>query len=97
MIKSNFFKGSLVIAATVDYIFSFSATTGAVRSHHFDMVEAAFLEDEDTRDFIEEHNAPALRDIALRLHEAIERGMWMPRSNSARARIEAVVKGRGTP
>lgn len=96
-IKRHGYKGAFEIAATVDYMFAFAATTGAVRSHHFDMVEAAFLEDEDTRDFIEEHNAPALRDIALRLHEAIERGMWMPRSNSARARIEAVVKGRSTP
>ncbi|WP_320178284.1 cobaltochelatase subunit CobN [Roseovarius pacificus] len=96
-IKRHGYKGAFEIAATVDYMFAFAATTGAVRSHHFDMVEAAFLEDEDTRDFIEEHNAPALREIALRLHEAIERGMWMPRSNSARARIEAVVKGRSTP
>ena len=96
-IKRHGYKGAFEIAATVDYMFAFAATTGAVRSHHFDMVEAAFLEDENTRDFIEEHNAPALREIALRLHEAIERGMWMPRSNSARARIEAVVKGRSTP
>ncbi|GGO54473.1 cobaltochelatase CobN subunit [Roseovarius pacificus] len=96
-IKRHGYKGAFEIAATVDYMFAFAATTGAVRSHHFDMVEAAFLEDEDTRDFIEEHNAPALREIALRLQEAIERGMWMPRSNSARARIEAAVKGRNTP
>ncbi len=86
-VKRHGYKGAFEIAATVDYLFAFAATTGAVKGHHFDMVEAAFLEDEDTRDFIADHNAPALREIAERLQEAIDRGFWTPRSNSARARI----------
>ena len=69
-----------------------SATTRAVRGHHFDLVEAAFLEDDETRDFIADHNAPALADIADRLQEAIDRGLWTPRSNSARARIAAYAR-----
>ncbi len=48
------------------------------------------MADEDTRDFIAEHNPPALKEIAERLQEAIDRGLWQPRSNSARARIEAL-------
>ncbi|HKL55145.1 MAG TPA: cobaltochelatase subunit CobN [Roseovarius sp.] len=88
-VKRHGYKGAFEIAATVDYLFAFAATTGAVRDHHFDLVEAAFLKDDDTRDFIAEHNAPALREIAERLEEAIERGLWMPRSNTARARIAA--------
>ncbi len=92
-VKRHGYKGAFEMAATVDYLFAFAATTGAVRGHHFDMVEAAFLEDEDTRDFIAEHNAPALREMAERLQEAIDRGLWMPRSNSARARIEAARRG----
>jgi len=86
-VKRHGYKGAFEIAATVDYMFAFSATTGAVKGHHFDAVEAAFLADEDTRDFIAEANAPALADIADRLQEAIDRGLWVPRSNSARARI----------
>ena len=88
-IKRHGYKGAFEIAATVDYLFAFAATTGAVRNHHFDLVEAAFLDDDDTRDFIADHNAPALREIAERLQEAIDRGLWTPRSNSARTRIEA--------
>ncbi|MHA7826841.1 MAG: cobaltochelatase subunit CobN [Roseovarius sp.] len=88
-VKRHGYKGAFEIAATVDYLFAFAATTGAVRDHHFDLVEATFLKDDDTRDFIAEHNAPALREIAERLEEAIERGLWMPRSNTARARIAA--------
>jgi len=62
-----------------------------VKGHHFDLVHAAFLEDEDTREFIKEHNAPALREIAERLNEAIERGLWAPKSNSARAMIDGLM------
>ncbi len=89
-VKRHGYKGAFEIAATVDYLFAFAATTGAVRGHHFDLVEAAFLEDTDTRDFIAEHNPSALQEIAERLQEAIDRGLWTPRSNSARARIEAL-------
>ncbi|MCR9113154.1 MAG: cobaltochelatase subunit CobN, partial [Rhodobacteraceae bacterium] len=89
-VKRHGYKGAFEIAATVDYLFAFAATTGAVRNHHFDLVEQAFLEDDDTRTFIETHNAPALTEIADRLQEAIDRGLWTPRSNSARARIEAL-------
>ncbi|QIE46921.1 cobaltochelatase subunit CobN [Pseudohalocynthiibacter aestuariivivens] len=96
-IKRHGYKGAFEIAATVDYLFAFAATTGAVKGHHFDLVEAAFLEDDDTRDFIDEHNAPALREIAERLQEAIDRGLWSPRSNSARARIEAARAGASAP
>ncbi|SMY06516.1 cobaltochelatase subunit CobN [Flavimaricola marinus] len=95
-VKRHGYKGAFEIAATVDYLFAFSATTGAVRNHHFDLVEEAFLADDDTRDFIEEHNAPALADIADRLHEAIERGLWVPRSNSARARIDGLRRDTST-
>jgi cobaltochelatase CobN len=86
-VKRHGYKGAFEMAATVDYLFAFAATTGAVKNHHFDLVESAFLEDDDTREFVEQHNAPALREMAERFQEAIDRGLWTPRSNSARARI----------
>jgi cobaltochelatase CobN len=89
-VKRHGYQGAFEIAATVDYLFAFSATTDAVKSHHFELLEAAFLEDDATRDFIAEHNAPALRAIAERLQEAIDRGLWTPRSNSARSRINGL-------
>ena len=89
-VKRHGYKGAFEIAATVDYLFAFAATTRAVANHHFDLVEAAVLADDDTRDFIADANPPALREIADRLDEAIERGLWIPKSNSARARIAAI-------
>ncbi|MCB1368277.1 MAG: cobaltochelatase subunit CobN, partial [Rhodobacteraceae bacterium] len=89
-VKRHGYKGAFEMAATVDYLFAFAATTGAVRNHHFDLVHAAFLEDDENRQFIADHNAPALREIAERLAEAIGRGLWQPKSNSARALIETL-------
>lgn len=90
-VKRHGYKGAFEIAATVDYLFAFAATTGAVRNHHFDLVEAAFLADDATRQFIADANAPALREIAARLQEAIDRNLWQPASNSARARIAGLL------
>lgn len=92
-VKRHGYKGAFEIAATVDYMFAFAATTGAVKSHHFDAVEATFLENDETREFIANANAPALREIAERLQEAINRDLWQPRSNSARARIAGLLPG----
>ena len=57
------------------------------------LVHEAYLEDDDTRLFIETHNPAALREIAERLNEAMARGMWTPRSNSARSLIEQLKGG----
>ncbi len=87
-VKRHGYKGAFEMAATVDYLFAFAATTHAVRDHHFDLVHEAFIGDEDTRSFIETANPAALREIAERLHEAIERNLWQPRSNSAATLID---------
>ncbi len=40
------YKGAFEIAATVDYMFAFAATTGAVRDHHFEAAYQAYIADE---------------------------------------------------
>ena len=91
-VKRHGYKGAFEMAATVDYLFAFAATTGAVANHHFDLVEDAYLGDDETRQFIADVNAPALAEIAARLQEAIDRNLWTPRSNSARARIAEILQ-----
>lgn len=81
------YKGAFEIAATVDYMFAFAATTGAVRDHHFQLAYDAFLGDDEVRDFIEKNNENALRELSERFREAIDRGLWTPRSNSAYHRL----------
>ena len=82
-VKRHGYKGAFEIAATVDYMFAFAATTGAVRSHHFDLAFDAFLADTGTQEFIQTNNPAALKDIAQRFLEAATRGLWNPRLNSA--------------
>ncbi|TCL73882.1 cobaltochelatase subunit CobN [Rhizobium sp. BK251] len=78
------YKGAVEIAATVDYLFAFAATTGAVRSHHFEAVYQAFVADPKVRDFMAEKNPAVLAEMKERLLESIDRRLWSPRSNSAR-------------
>jgi cobaltochelatase CobN len=84
------YKGAFEMAATVDYLFAFAATTRAVADHHFDAVYAAYLEDPAVRSFLQAHNPAALTEMAERLAEAQERGLWRPRSNSATAELTAL-------
>lgn len=84
------YKGAFEMAATVDYLFAFAATTRAVADHHFDAVYAAYLEDPAVRSFLEQNNPAALAEMAERLAEAQERGLWRPRSNSAAAELNAL-------
>ncbi len=76
------YKGAFEMAATVDFMFAFAATTGAVKSHHFDLVAGAYLDDAQVRDFLETNNPAALANIRARLRQALERGFWHPRRNS---------------
>jgi cobaltochelatase CobN len=89
-VKRHGYKGAFEIAATVDYMFAFAATADAVKSHHFDLAYDAYLGDDDTRDFIALNNPHALREIAARLEEAISRGLWQPRLNSAYDHLKAL-------
>jgi len=86
------YKGAFEIAATVDYLFAFSATTGAAKSHHFDLAYDAFIADEKVLGFIERNNRPALRELAERFAEAIARGLWTPRSNSAYSELSRLTE-----
>ena len=91
-VKRHGYKGAFEMAATVDYMFAFASTTGAVKSSHFDLVYTAYLQDDDTREFITNANLPALHEIAERLSEAIERGLWQPRLNSVHAHLAQLMR-----
>jgi cobaltochelatase CobN len=87
------YKGAFEMAATVDYLFAYAATTNAVQDHHFDQLFDAYIADAAVCDFIAENNPPALSEIAARLREAIDRGLWAPRTNSAYDRLSALIVG----
>ncbi len=77
------YKGAFEIAATVDYLFAFAATTNAVKDHQFDQLFDAYMADETVQDFMARHNPAALAETAARFLEAMRRALWRPRSNAA--------------
>jgi len=86
-VKRHGYKGAFEMAATVDYMFAFAATANCVRDHHFDAVFDAYIQDEETFEFLEDNNPAALKEMLERFQEAQDRELWSPRSNSARFMI----------
>ncbi len=70
------YKGAFEMAATVDYLFAYDATTRCVADHMYEGVAQAYLLDPEVQAFVQKSNPWALRDMAERLLEAHQRGLW---------------------
>ncbi|NJA57043.1 cobaltochelatase subunit CobN [Streptomyces sp. NEAU-H3] len=70
------YKGAFELAATVDYLFGYDATTGVIADWMYDKLTETYVLDETNRAFLQEANPWALHGIAERLLEAESRGMW---------------------
>jgi cobaltochelatase CobN len=75
-VKRHGYKGAAEIAATVDYLYGYDATARVVTEHQYALVTEAYLNDGDTRAFLQRHNPHALHAICERLLEAMQRGLW---------------------
>jgi cobaltochelatase CobN len=75
-VKRHGYKGAFEMAATVDNLFAFDATTQLIDDHQYALLADAYLLDPNTRDFVREHNPHALRDMTERMLEAQQRGLW---------------------
>ncbi|THU05356.1 cobaltochelatase subunit CobN [Lampropedia puyangensis] len=79
------YKGAFEMAATVDYLFGFAATTGQVSDHHWSLVTQAYVHDAHNRAFMQQHNPAALHDVLERLVDAMQRGLWQQPGDDADA------------
>ncbi|MFI6298561.1 cobaltochelatase subunit CobN [Nonomuraea sp. NPDC050790] len=70
------YKGAFELAATVDYLFGYDATTGVMADWMYDRLAAAYVLDAENQEFMAKSNPWALHGIAERLLEAAERSMW---------------------
>lgn len=86
-VKRHGYKGAFEMAATVDYLFGFDATTRVVSDHQYALVADAYVNDADTRAFLRRHNPRALHAICERLLEAAQRGLWQA-PGERRAQLE---------
>ncbi|MFC0397447.1 cobaltochelatase subunit CobN [Paraburkholderia rhizosphaerae] len=76
-VKRHGYKGAAEIAATVDYLYGYDATARVIADHQYALVADAYLNDADTRAFLQAHNPHALHGICERLLEAMQRGLWL--------------------
>ncbi|MFE3703780.1 cobaltochelatase subunit CobN, partial [Nocardia tengchongensis] len=70
------YKGAFEMAATVDYLFGYDATTNVVADWMYEKLAESYVFDETNRKFMEQSNPWALHGIAERLLEAAERKLW---------------------
>lgn len=76
--KEHGYKGAGEIGKRVGRVYGWEATSREVDDWIFDDITRTFLVDEENRKFFEENNPYALEEIARRLIEAAERGLWDP-------------------
>jgi cobaltochelatase CobN len=74
--RQHGYKGAFEMAATVDYLFGYGATTNFVEDHHYEEIAQALLLSPEQKEFFQRHNPVALQEAAERLLEAAERGVW---------------------
>lgn len=86
-VKRHGYKGASELAATVDYLFGYDATARVVSDHQYALVTDAYVNDADTREFMQRHNPHALHSICERLTEAMQRGLWQ-NPGDYRAQVE---------
>lgn len=87
------YKGGFEMAATVDYLYAFAATTNAVKDHHFEAIYEAYIEDEKVFEFLQNNNPDALTDIINRLLDAQKKQLWKPRRNASYFELEKMLAG----
>ncbi|NJL02656.1 MAG: cobaltochelatase subunit CobN [Spirulinaceae cyanobacterium SM2_1_0] len=95
------YKGAFEMAATIDFLFGYGATTDCVPDYMYAGVAEAYALDPDVQAFVRDKNPWALRDMAERLLEAAQRGLWSAADPQMRAELrslaldaEAEIEGR---
>jgi cobaltochelatase CobN len=70
------YKGGFEMAASLDYLFAYDASTGRMPDWSYGALCEAWLRDGKVLAFLRRSNPWALRDMAERLLEAHHRGLW---------------------
>ncbi|WP_280399569.1 cobaltochelatase subunit CobN [Nocardia carnea] len=84
------YKGAFEMAATVDYLFGYDATTDVVADWMYEKLAESYVFDETNRKFMEQSNPWALHGIAERLLEAAERKLWAEPESATLDRLRQI-------
>jgi cobaltochelatase CobN len=89
-VKRHGYKGAFEMAATMDYLFAYDATTNLVDDFMYEGITEEYLFNEENRKFIEEVNPWALKDMSERMLEAVQRGMWKDPKPATLERLQTI-------
>lgn len=84
------YKGAFEMAATVDYLFAYDATARCGADYLYEGIAQAYVLDPPVQQFIQEKNPWALRDMAERLLEAHQRGLWQSASGAVLEQLRTI-------
>ena len=85
--KQHGYKGAFEMGASLDYLFAYDATTGAVPDWCYEQIAERWLLNPDVRAFLLNCNPWVLRDMAERCLEASTRQLW---SNADPTQLDAI-------
>ena len=75
-IQRHGYKGAMELAATVDYMFGYDATSKVVDDWMYERLAQTYVLDPKMQEFFKQSNPWALKEILHRLLEAANRGLW---------------------
>ncbi|MFB2892747.1 cobaltochelatase subunit CobN [Aerosakkonemataceae cyanobacterium BLCC-F50] len=85
------YKGAFEMSATVDYLFAYDATANCVEDFMYQGIAENYLFNSEVQEFIQQKNPWALRDMAERLLEANQRGLWSNVDRDTIDKLRAIV------
>ena len=85
------YKGAFEMAATVDFLFAYDATTNCVEDFMYEGIADTYLFNNEVQTFLQKSNPWALRDMGERLLEANQRGFWQDVSSQTLEKLKALV------
>lgn len=88
-LKEHGYRGAQELSQFVDFSFGWDATMEIIEPWMYEAIAERFMFDQETRDWIERVNPYALRQMAGRLLEAAQRGMW-DASDDVVERLQAI-------
>lgn len=81
-LKRHGFKGAQEVSKAMDSFFGWDASAEVAEDWMYEQVAQNFLLDSDTRQWMEQANAAAVYNVAAKLLEASQRGMWKAKANT---------------
>lgn len=74
--REHGYKGAFEMAASVDYLFAYDATTNLIDDYQYEKIADSLVFEKENQQFMQENNPKALEEMAERLLEATQRGLW---------------------